>query len=578
MRRHGFVSLRPKADSQGTLLTRPLILPTCTSASERLILELNLHTANTGSAVVELLPEDTLAASKALRSIALIGNSAHFQVQFTPFAGDWEADAALPPSVHGIVARLSFQLVGNADVYGFQFLCDAVSGQSADPVPAWTAPPFDAEAGVNETVAYGMPVVQHTAAVKIYNASSDWTDAKVANGSFFGVYSHAPMIGFFDGFFVASWKNAALQHDIPGVGHPSSEDTPGQRILWSYASAEAPLKYSAPAILFPNVSSGDQVCRKWQKGAAPRSTYLSPGCAHLFAEPTVVIHGHIYAAASLRQFCLWPLDPVNEDGIYLLLRRISLRTGAKPKLGQIFWAKHPGDAWAATNARLGIQTLSQMDAETQSDVASLLGGERPCEANATKCEYCVGGCQDLRAVAAKSAECTPEDLGGPWIERTHWTVPSHAAGNATSTDILLYRASGPYLCFSQRDYGGEWSALRKTRLMGVHSNINAGSLPDGRVYLLHNPVAGPAERDPLVLSLSSDGYTFDKAYVALSCRLRPVTRPGGQANGCKRRNPGGDGSPGPQYPQGLVHGGSLYVIMSVNKEDIWVEQIPLSSL
>ena len=42
--------------------------------------------------------------------------------------------------------------------------------------------------------------------------------------------------------------------------------------------------------------------------------------------------------------------------------------------------------------------------------------------------------------------------------------------------------------------------------------------------------------------------------------------------------PGGDGSPGPQYPQGLVHGDSLYVIMSVNKEDIWVEQIPLSSL
>jgi hypothetical protein len=49
-------------------------------------------------------------------------------------------------------------------------------------------------------------------------------------------------------------------------------------------------------------------------------------------------------------------------------------------------------------------------------------------------------------------------------------------------------------------------------------------------------------------------------------------------NSCKRRNPGGDGAPGPQYPQGLVHRDSLYVIMSMNKEDIWVEQIPLSSL
>ena len=43
------------------------------------------------------------------------------------------------------------------------------------------------------------------------------------------------------------------------------------------------------------------------------------------------------------------------------------------------------------------------------------------------------------------------------------------------------------------------------------------------------------------------------------------------------RNPGG-GSPGPQYPQGLVHGDNFYVIMSMNKEDIWVTQIPLASL
>lgn len=81
---------------------------------------------------------------------------------------------------------------------------------------------------------------------------------------------------------------------------------------------------------------------------------------------------------------------------------------------------------------------------------------------------------------------------------------------------------------------------------------------------------GPTERDPLVLSLSSDGYAFDKAFVAVSCHLEPVSS-------CKRRNPGG-GSPGPQYPQGLVHGDHIYVIMSMNKEDIWVTEIPLASL
>jgi hypothetical protein len=578
MRRHGFVSLRPKGgNTNGILLTRPLKLPKCKAASERLILELNLHTAMTGSAIVELLPEDTtLEASKALRSIVLVGNSAHLPVQFTPFARDWEADAALPPSAQGMIARLSFKLVGNADLYGFQFLCDSATSPSADLVPAWTAPPFNSSGHINATVAYGMPVVQHTAAVKIYNATSEWTNAAVANGSFFGVYSHAAMIGFFDGYFVASWKSAALQHDISGRGHPPSEDTPGQRILWSYATAEAPLKYSAPTILFPNMSSGDEVCHKWTKGANPRSTYLSLGCARLFAEPTVVLNGHVYVAASLRQFCLWPLDPVNDDGIYLLLRRITLSHGVPPKLGEIFWAKYPGDAWAATNARLEIQTLSQMDAETKSDVASLLDGERPCEANATKCEYCAGGCQDLRATVVKDVECIAEDVGGPWIERTHWTVPSNAKGNGT--DILVYRASRSVFCWSQRHQGGDWSALSKTRLPEIHSNMNAGTLPDGRVYLLHNPVNGKSERDPLVVSLSSDGYSFDKAYVALSCHLPPVNKPGHAKGGCKRRNPGGDGSPGPQYPQGLVHGDNLYVIMSMNKEDIWVEQIPLSSL
>lgn len=35
--------------------------------------------------------------------------------------------------------------------------------------------------------------------------------------------------------------------------------------------------------------------------------YLTPGCEHPFAEPTVVINGHIYAAASLRQASAYTL-------------------------------------------------------------------------------------------------------------------------------------------------------------------------------------------------------------------------------------------------------------------------------
>ena len=133
MRRHGFVSLRPRRDdSNGTLLTRLLKLPKCTDASEDLILELNIQTAMTGSAIVELLPETAALDVQALRSIVLVGNSAHLQVQFTPFTKDWTAKVGLPTSLQGAVARLSFRLVGNADLYGFQFICSSQSLKSDD--------------------------------------------------------------------------------------------------------------------------------------------------------------------------------------------------------------------------------------------------------------------------------------------------------------------------------------------------------------------------------------------------------------------------------------------------------------
>ena len=108
-------------------------------------------------------------------------------------------------------------------------------------------------------MAYDLPVAQHSSAVRIYNATREW-----------GVYSHGAMLSFYGGIFgkfagaicffgcdpcesdagenllrewtfsdkllvltVATWKNGVL-----------SEDKPGQRVLWSYATAEAPLNYS----------------------------------------------------------------------------------------------------------------------------------------------------------------------------------------------------------------------------------------------------------------------------------------------------------------------------------------------
>eukprot|EP01043_Picozoa_sp_COSAG02_P041669 COSAG02_NODE_3474_length_6681_cov_29.310696_6_plen_465_part_00 len=402
-------------------------------------------------------------------------------------------------------------------------------GPSMAGVPAWTATAFNSTGPVNSTVAYNLPVVPNTGAVKIYNATRET-----------GVYSHGPMISFYGGYFLASWKNGML-----------SEDTPGQRVLWSYASEADPLSYSTPEVLLPNVSNGEPCLPNSKMPYPPNPHYLSPSCAHLFAEPTAILNGRAYLAASLRQFCLWPLDPLNEGGKYLLLRQVI--PTSPPTLGPAFWAKDPGAGFSETNKRLGIRTLAQMPQETRTDISALLLGARPCPKNATKCEFCEDGCQDLREAALGNAPCKLADPGGPWIERTHWRVPG------TQEDVLVYRAEGQVLCFSQRSGGnrGNWSAPSSTRLTDIHSNMNAGTLPDGRIYLLHNPILGKTERDPLVLSLSTDGFNFDQAFVALSCRLQPVAPINTSCPnavscphlGCKRRNPGG-GSPGPQY---LLH-------------------------
>ena len=83
---------------------------------------------------------------------------------------------------------------------------------------------------------------------------------------------------------------------------------------------------------------------------------------------------------------------------------------------------------------------------------------------------------------------------------------------------------------------GVWSWPLPTEIPDVDSNINAGSLPDGRIYLLSNPVvASTTRRNPLVISLTDDGTNFDRAMVVASCLAPPYSRPG-QPDGCKMRN------------------------------------------
>ena len=116
----------------------------------------------------------------------------------------------------------------------------------------------------------------------------------------------------------------------------------------------------------------------------------------------------------------------------------------------------------------------------------------------------------------------------------------------SSTDVILYRGSGGtlpagwpgdqacanatscVLLSSSRDTSkplaaSPWTPVVPTDIPDLGSNLNAGSLTDGRVWLVWNGVPRPSindtqcnrlspVRNPLTLAISSDGRTFDKAF------------------------------------------------------------------
>ena len=112
----------------------------------------------------------------------------------------------------------------------------------------------------------------------------------------------------------------------------------------------------------------------------------------------------------------------------------------------------------------------------------------------------------------------------------------------------------------------------------MNSNLNAGTLPDGRVYLVSNPCPNLTEvgarRDPLVVATSADGLRFDRAVAVMSCAV---------LGGCEARYSGSSKNPGPSYPQAVAvtappELAALYVVATNNKEDVIVTTGPWAEL
>ena len=107
------------------------------------------------------------------------------------------------------------------------------------------------------------------------------------------------------------------------------------------------------------------------------------------------------------------------------------------------------------------------------------------------------------------------------------------------------------------DEGNTWSDLLRTDFPNTYSRAFAGRLGDGRFYIAGNNYDRFLDRDHLLIALSDDGYVFDRQYVLIE---GDTTR---RINGRHKEN-------GYHYPNCYADGDRLFVVYSVNKEDIEV--------
>lgn len=117
------------------------------------------------------------------------------------------------------------------------------------------------------------------------------------------------------------------------------------------------------------------------------------------------------------------------------------------------------------------------------------------------------------------------------------------------------------------DHGLTWTTPTLIKTPDSRAKQSAGNLPDGTAFMVNNPT-GNKNRFPLVITLSRDGFVFDKAYLLRSggADLPPL-----KFKGKYKRA-------GYSYPKSVVWDGYLYVSYATNKEDVQVTRVAVERI
>ena len=346
-----------------------------------------------------------------------------------------------------------------------------------------------------------------------------------------GTFSHHGFLAYHQGVLFASWDS-----------HARDENTSGQHGVFR-ASGDGGKTWSDRRPLFPPLA--EKVPASETKQTNPFQT--SQG----FAE----IDGHLYAVTNVDRSLkekVFRFNEVSRTRIGLLARSV----GADGRLGEIFWLSdtapepEPGfPAYPAGEPAL-VDRLNAHFREPANLPQLVFGPKAHPDSDD----------------GHRMTEPTPGWRldGGAWVRLYRDAGSIHAT---TRAEVEESKSRRNYSSFSF-DEGRTWTTPTRTSFPDSCARSNAGALPDGQFYVINNIMPLSTRRGGrslLAISLSRDGLEFDRTFV-----IRFVAPP--------KRYEGRAKSVGYQYPHSLVAGKHLWVIYSVNKEDIEVARIPLSAL
>ncbi|MBN8879269.1 MAG: exo-alpha-sialidase [Sphingobacteriales bacterium] len=328
-----------------------------------------------------------------------------------------------------------------------------------------------------------------------------------------GAYNHYACLINYKGTFYAMWGN-----------HPLGEDAPGQRVLFSTSTA-------------------------WGQWSQPKELFAAPG----------------------------PVLPRSEDGIHLKPDRWAIIDDELYAVVFVHGAgRYPIARKVGPDGTLGDPFLVEA-----------------LPANGSLPVYMQG--QDLnvlKPLAAKITDWYVKNDQISWWADAAKGVPRKAIDGSSLIESFMYRTKEDEQVVMLRNWGtpsnpvhnnrmyvsfkkgsGGWATPYPTDIPDAPSRAQAIRLEDGRILLIgsqnvtHFDAALYLDRDPITISISKNGYVFDKVYA-----LRTGSPSTFRFQGVGGRNPGY------AYSSSVVHNGFLYTLYSIGKEDMAISRVSLSEL